>query len=53
MSLCINCPEELQVEASYKYNQLAPMCEEHFNKVVEAVEAICKSVVDRNRYKIK
>lgn len=53
MSLCINCPEELQIIATYRYNNLKPMCEAHFNRVVETVEAICKSPVDRKKHKIK
>jgi 23S rRNA U2552 (ribose-2'-O)-methylase RlmE/FtsJ len=39
--LCINCPPEKQVPATRKYNQLKPMCEKHFGKVMAIVRAFC------------
>jgi hypothetical protein len=40
----------LEVPARYKYNQLEPMCEDCFNKVVEAVELILHTKIDRNTH---
>ncbi len=47
--LCINCPEPFSdetiylppIKATYKYNQLEPMCDFHFGEIIKTVNAIC------------
>ena len=53
MKLCFNCPENAYVPAVYKYNQLQPMCELHYKRVIDLVEAFCDKVTNKERHLLK
>lgn len=50
MKFCINCSD---IVATYKYNQLEPMCEKHFNEVVQVIEDITRNKIDKSLHLIK